>query len=80
MPLAKTDAGRSLPRAYVARRRSSPSSVRRIDATLRDDRAAGMTPVASPEPSTDEWKRWAVVGTLGLIIGLIAAWLFRVVR
>jgi hypothetical protein len=67
MPLARTEAGRSLPRAYVARRRSSPTSNRRIEATGR---------VQGP-PSFDMWKRWAIVATIGLVLGLMVAWVIR---
>jgi hypothetical protein len=66
MPLARTE-GRSLPRAYVARRRSSPTSNRRIEAAGRPHGPA----------SFDEWKRWAIAATLGLLLGLMAAWVIR---
>jgi hypothetical protein len=68
MPLARTETGRPLPRAYVARRRSSPTGLRRIDPAVQPEAAA-----------TDEWKRWTVVATVGLLLGLIGAWLIRLV-
>jgi hypothetical protein len=70
MPLARTDAGRSLPRAYVARRKSSPPGVRRIEPPLRPE----------SNPLADERKRWAIVATIGVVVGLIAAWLIRLLR
>ena len=66
MPLARTETGRSLPRAYVARRRSSPTGVRRVEP---------IAPVTGRIP--DDWRRWAVVGTLGLLLGLVGAWVIR---
>jgi iron only hydrogenase large subunit len=68
VPLARTEAGRSLPRAYVARRRSSPTSVRRIDPVGRFEDTS----------RTDERRRWVIVATLGVVLGLIAAWVIRV--
>jgi hypothetical protein len=70
IPLARTDAGRSLPRAYVARRRSSPPVVRRIDPPSRQNSGA----------LEDERKRWAIVATIGVVVGLGTAWLIRVLR
>ena len=70
MPLARTEAGRSLPRAYVARRRSSPTSNRRIEPVGR------VHGPASPA-SFDVWKRWAIAATIGLVLGLMVAWVIR---
>jgi hypothetical protein len=69
MPLARTDAGRPLPRAYVARRRSSPAGVRRIEPPSRPEEPALS--------ATDERKRWAIVATAGVVVGLMVAWLIR---
>jgi hypothetical protein len=69
MPLARTDAGRQLPRAYVARRRTSPAGVRRIEAPTPQE--------GSPMSPTDERRQWAIVATVGVILGLIAAWIIR---
>jgi hypothetical protein len=66
MPLARTETGRSLPRAYVARRRSSPTGVRRIEPSARTTRGI-----------SEDWRRWAVVATVGLLLGLVVAWLIR---
>ena len=70
MPLARTDAGRQLPRAYVARRRTSPAGIKRIDLPTRPEEAPPPRPV-------EDRRQWAVVATLGLVVGLVAAWLIR---
>jgi hypothetical protein len=68
MPLKRTEAGRQLPRAYVARRRSSSPSVR-LDA---------VTPEVPPSPhALVERKRWLMVAAAGLAVGLSFAWLIR---
>lgn len=67
MPQARTEAGRQLPRAYVARRRSSPRGVR--ESTVR--RAEPPTgPIAE-----DRHSRWFVVAAIGVAVGLLLAWL-----
>jgi hypothetical protein len=67
MPHTRTDAGRQLPRAYVARRRSSPRSVPRQSASRSVDSAKEMT----------ERRRlgWIVIAAGGLAVGLGLAWL-----
>jgi hypothetical protein len=65
IPQSRTDAGRQLPRAYVARRRSTPRSVRSLSANGAR-RSSGLT--------RNPMSRWltttAVVGA-----GLLAVWL-----
>jgi hypothetical protein len=65
MPHARTDAGRQLPRAYVARRRSSPRSVPRQTASRPVDAAKVVT----------ERRRWIAIAAGGLAVGLGLAWL-----
>ena len=69
MPLTRRDRGRQLPRAYIARRRSSPRGMLAERATQ-----------ATETDSLDRRRRGALVaavGTLGLIAGLALAWLAR---
>jgi hypothetical protein len=67
MPVARSDAGRQLPRAYVARRRSSPRGVRESS-------------VKGGEPASGlNRRRWILVGAAGVAVGLAAAWLLFLV-
>jgi hypothetical protein len=66
MPHARTDAGRQLPRAYVARRRSSPRSVPRQTASR---------PVESAKEGTERRRLgWIAIAAGGLAVGLGIAW------
>lgn len=69
MPLTRTDAGRQLPRAYVARRRSSPRDLRRIEDAAIDE----------PATAERERKRRYQIGVAGIVLGLIVAWLLSLV-
>jgi hypothetical protein len=69
MPLARTEAGRQLPRAYVARRRSSPRGLRQ--STLR------RVEPATSEVDAPQSRRWILFTAAGLGGGLIIAWLLR---
>lgn len=66
MPQARVETGRQLPRAYVARRRSTPRGVRKV--SLREDGA-----------SVRRARRtlWMLGGGVGIAIGLGLAWLLR---
>ena len=64
MPFAKSE-GRQLPRAYVARRRSSPRGLRQ--STLKAEPTTDRKKV-------DERKRWIIVGAAGIVVGLALAW------
>jgi hypothetical protein len=67
MPHTRVDAGRQLPRAYVARRRSSPRGIRK--STIRGE---GFL--------TDRLGRralWILGATVGIAMGLGIAWLLR---
>jgi hypothetical protein len=68
MPLKRTDTGRQLPRAYVARRRSSPRDVPAVEAAL------GRDAPAAPRPRVDR-DRLLLIGTAGVVVGLAVAWL-----
>jgi hypothetical protein len=71
MPVTKADSGRQLPRAYVARRRSSPRGVRQ--SVFKGE----QTPTPKP---IDERKRWIIVGAAGIAVGLLLAWLLSTLR
>ena len=65
MPLRRTE-GRQLPRAYVARRRSSPR---------------GMRKVAFGGPARDaERPYWPWIAIAGAVMGLLGAWLLGLTR
>lgn len=61
MPQTRSDIGRQLPRAYVARRRSSPKGVQ----------AQRASPVGSHRPG--RW--WPYIAAAGVAIGVVLAWL-----
>jgi hypothetical protein len=61
MPQARTEPGRQLPRAYVARRRSTPRSVRALGA-----RNSGPIPANL----TRGWRLWLVIGLLVIASGI----------
>jgi len=62
MPLARSDAGRQLPRAYVARRRSSPRGLRQP-----------VVPREAPSatPAEERPVRWVLIALLGLAAGVL---------
>lgn len=66
MPIARSEAGRQLPRAYVARRRTSPRGIR-------------QSSMKSGEPVShqivDDRRRWLLVAAAGVAVGLGIAWL-----
>lgn len=69
MPLTRRDRGRQLPRAYIARRRSSPRGLiatRSAETVDRDQLAMRRRRLTI-----------AAVGVLGLIAGLVLAWIAR---
>lgn len=66
MPHARTDVGRQLPRAYVARRRSSPKGTRTQQQTSR---AAELLA-----------RRWPYIAAAGMGVGLVLAWLVGLIR
>ena len=70
MPLRRAEAGRQLPRAYVARRRSSPKGMRQ--SSLRTE---------EPASAHDEvrGKRWIWIAATGVAIGIGIALLLRAV-
>ncbi|MGH7677419.1 MAG: hypothetical protein ACRENU_03060 [Gemmatimonadaceae bacterium] len=69
MPHIQAD-GRQLPRAYVARRRSSPRNVRQVtDATQR------VPEGVAPPNATPPKMKWIPVVAAGLTAGLILSWL-----
>lgn len=68
MPISRSEAGRHLPRAYVARRRSSPRGLRQ--SSVKDGPAL---------PRPDERRRWLLIGAAGVAIGLGIAWLILMV-
>ena len=66
MPHARTDAGRQLPRAYVARRRSSPRNV---------PRQTPSRPMDAANEGTDRRRLgWIAIAAGGLAVGLGLAW------
>lgn len=69
MPHARTETGRQLPRAYVARRRSSPHGLRAVR------RAEAATAATVRNART----RWAIVGAAALGVGLLLTWLLRLI-
>jgi hypothetical protein len=71
MPIARSEAGRQLPRAYVARRRSSPRGFR--------EPLVKAEPPSSP--GVDHRRRWLVAAATGVAVGLAIAWaLFSIFR
>ena len=64
MPIARSDAGRQLPRAYIARRRSSP----------RGFRESFVKSEPSSAPSFDHRRRFLVAAATGVLVGLAIAW------
>jgi hypothetical protein len=64
MPIARSDAGRQLPRAYIARRRSSPRGFR--ESVLKGEPSSG--------PSIDHRRRFLVAAATGVVVGLAIAW------
>ena len=68
MPQTRTDAGRHLPRAYVARRRSSPRGLRESAISRAE---------APTAPRSIPRSRWIIVGGIGVAMGLALAWLLR---
>jgi Iron only hydrogenase large subunit, C-terminal domain len=70
MPLTRRETGRQLPRAYIARRRSSPRGLR-LDSGERV-RGAGSAPESGRTRRLTVW-----VGLAGLAAGLGLAWLAR---
>lgn len=73
MPRGRTDAGRQLPRAYIARRRSSPRGLR-LDQSI----AAQARRDSRPKPVLRPVYLWIGVG--GVIAGLALGLLLRFVR
>lgn len=67
MPQARSS-GRQLPRAYVARRRSSPKGVR-----------ASLVRRQISDKRVDPRLRWLLIGGVGVTLGLGLAWLLRLV-
>ncbi|MEX2179693.1 MAG: hypothetical protein WD801_13335 [Gemmatimonadaceae bacterium] len=65
-PVGRADSGRQLPRAYIARRRSSPRGVRRV--------GTGTGPTGSPR-GTIAQRYWWVGIVAGVAIGLLISWL-----
>ena len=70
MPQSRTDAGRQLPRAYIARRRTTPRGIRGPGVGARGSSGALNRPMT----------RWVAVTMLVVGAGLIAAWLFQLSR
>lgn len=70
MPQARTDTGRQLPRAYVARRRSSPRGV-------RESAVRRVEPPTAPREVERRSRWWVLVGAIGVALGLGIAWLLR---
>ncbi len=66
MPLARLEVGRQLPRAYVARRRSSPKGVQ----------AQRTSAIGSRRPG----RRWPYIAAAGVGIGVVLAWLMGLAR
>lgn len=66
-PHARTDVGRKLPRAFVARRRSSPRGV-------RAQAAAGPRAPAGPP------RHWPIIAAAGVGVGVALAWLLGLAR
>lgn len=64
MPHARTN-GRQLPRAYIARRRSSPRSVRQVPESA----------ARPPEDAKPPKMNWIPIVAAGLTAGLILSWL-----
>jgi len=62
MPLTRSDAGRQLPRLYVARRRSSPRGLRQ--SVVRRE-------VPSAAPVEERPTRWALIALIGLVAGVL---------
>jgi hypothetical protein len=69
-PLRRSAAGRQLPRAYVARLRSSPRGLRQ--SSLRNEEPG--VPLADGQR-----KRWIIVAAVGVAVGLGLAFLVRLV-
>lgn len=72
MPQTRTEAGRQLPRAYVARRRSSPRGMR--DSVVHN--AEPPTAPGAQNPGT----RWYVIAAIFFAVGLTVAWILRLAR
>jgi hypothetical protein len=70
MPQARIEAGRQLPRAYVARRRSSPRG-------LRESAVRHVEPPTAPRAEAPR-IRWFMIAAIGVAIGLVLAWVLRV--
>lgn len=70
MPRARTETGRQLPRAYVARRRSSPRGTR-VDPLLENSASPSVAPPSRP--------RWIWIGA-GIAAGLGLSWLLGLAR
>jgi len=70
MPQTRVEAGRQLPRAYVARRRSSPRG-------LRESAVRNAEPPTVP-PAEASRIRWFMIAAIGVAIGLALAWILRV--
>jgi hypothetical protein len=66
IPQSRTDAGRQLPRAYIARRRSTPRGVRTSAAT------GGRRPSG---PIHRPLSRWLIATAVVIGTGLLAGWL-----
>jgi len=62
MPLSRAEGGRHLPRAYVARGRSSPRGVRQSN--LRPEAPSA----SAPETRSAHWM-WFVI--MGLVVGVL---------
>ncbi|MEX2154804.1 MAG: hypothetical protein WD825_15790 [Gemmatimonadaceae bacterium] len=72
MPQARIEAGRQLPRAYVARRRSSPRG-------LRESAVRHVEPPTAPRAEAPG-IRWFMIAAIGVAVGLVLAWIFRLGR
>lgn len=66
-PQARTDVGRKLPRAFVARRRSSPRGVRAQQA-------------AAPKHTAAPNRHWPIIAVAGVGVGVALAWLLGLAR
>ena len=69
MPHAQAE-GRQLPRAYLARRRSSPRNVRQISETVKR-----VTQSTGPTIKAPAKMKWIPIVAAGLTAGLILSWL-----
>ena len=76
MPLTRADSGRTLPRAYVARRRSPPRGGSR-PASWRNEPPSA--PQAGRRPASNPLSpMW--IGAIGVAVGLVLALLLRLLR